>query len=40
VIGPIGWAALLFGLPVWTLGTTVLLVRGSVVRAAPVPAAG
>jgi hypothetical protein len=27
VIGPIGWAGLLFGLPVWTLGTTAMLVR-------------
>jgi hypothetical protein len=27
VIGPIGWAALLFGLPVWTLVTTFFLVR-------------
>jgi hypothetical protein len=27
VIGPIGWAALIFGLPVWTLGTTWMLVR-------------
>ena len=26
-IGPIGWAALIFGLPAWTLGTAVLLVR-------------
>jgi hypothetical protein len=26
-IGPIGWAALIFGLPLWVLGTTVLLVR-------------
>jgi hypothetical protein len=26
-IGPIGWAALIFGLPVWTLGTAILLVR-------------
>jgi hypothetical protein len=26
-IGPIGWAALIFGTPVWTLGTTILLVR-------------
>ena len=24
-IGPIGWAGLIYGLPVWTLGTTVLL---------------
>jgi hypothetical protein len=27
VIGPIGWAALLFGLPVWIIGTTVFLSR-------------
>lgn len=27
LIGPIGWAALLFGLPVWTLGTTYFLAR-------------
>ena len=27
VIGPIGWAALLLGLPVWTIGTTVFLRR-------------
>ena len=26
-IGPIGWAALLFGTPLWVLGTTFLLVR-------------
>lgn len=26
-IGPIGWAALIFGTPLWTLGTAVLLVR-------------
>jgi hypothetical protein len=26
-IGPIGWAALIFGTPVWTLGTAILLVR-------------
>jgi hypothetical protein len=25
VIGPIGWAGLIFGMPVWTVGTTVLL---------------
>ena len=28
VIGPIGWAGLIFGLPIWTLGTSWLLVRG------------
>lgn len=41
VIGPIGWAALIFGLPVWTLGTAWLLVRGGgrpAVAAAPTPA--
>jgi len=27
-IGPIGWAALIFGLPIWTLGTTWMLYRG------------
>jgi hypothetical protein len=26
-IGPIGWAALIFGLPVWTLVTAVILAR-------------
>lgn len=29
VIGPIGWAALIFGLPVWVLGTTFFLARSS-----------
>jgi hypothetical protein len=28
-IGPIGWAALIFGLPVWLLVTTALLVRSA-----------
>jgi len=27
LIGPIGWAALIFGFPLWTLGTTVFLAR-------------
>ncbi len=27
VIGPIGWAALIFGTPLWTLGTTWILLR-------------
>lgn len=27
VIGPIGWAALIFGLPLWILGTTFFLMR-------------
>jgi hypothetical protein len=26
-IGPIGWAALILGTPIWVLGTTILLVR-------------
>ena len=34
VIGPIGWAALLLGLPVWIIATTVFLRRSE----APVPA--
>jgi type IV secretory pathway TrbD component len=28
VIGPIGWAALIFGLPVWTLGTSLFVLLG------------
>jgi hypothetical protein len=28
VIGPIGWAGLIFGTPVWMLGTTFFLLRG------------
>ena len=31
VIGPVGWAALLLGLPIWTIGTTILLRRGPAV---------
>jgi len=27
IIGPIGWAGLIFGLPLWVLGTTFFLVR-------------
>ena len=27
VIGPIGWAALIFGVPIWTLGTAAMLLR-------------
>ncbi len=27
VIGPIGWAAVIFGVPIWTLGTTFMLMR-------------
>jgi hypothetical protein len=29
VIGPIGWAAVIFALPIWTLGTTFMLMRRS-----------
>jgi hypothetical protein len=29
VIGPIGWAAVIFAVPIWTLGTTFMLMRGS-----------
>lgn len=36
VIGPIGWAALLLGLPIWVISTTVLMVRRPGI---PVPAA-
>jgi hypothetical protein len=38
-IGPIGWAALIFGLPVWTLVTSVLLARTPRSRAATTAAA-
>ncbi|MEJ7568157.1 MAG: hypothetical protein WKF41_07815 [Gaiellaceae bacterium] len=34
VIGPIGWAALVFGLPIWVLGTTFFLARRSETAAA------
>ena len=37
VIGPIGWAGLIFGLPVWILVTTFFLVRRE--SAAPRPVA-
>jgi hypothetical protein len=36
-IGPIGWAALIFGTPVWTLGTSLLVGRRA--RRSPAPAA-
>ena len=39
-IGPIGWAGLIFGLPVWTLGTSVMLLRSSGPQAEAVPATG
>jgi len=29
VIGPIGWIGVIFGVPLWTLGTTWFLVRGT-----------
>jgi len=38
LIGPIGWAGLIYGVPLWTLGTTLLLVRGPRVRRAAVTA--
>jgi hypothetical protein len=38
VIGPIGWAGLLAGLPAWTLLTSVLLFRSNRPTSAPAPA--
>jgi len=38
VIGPIGWAALIFGTPIWTLGTCLLVGRERSPRRASVPA--
>jgi hypothetical protein len=40
IVGPIGWLGLIFGLPLWTLGTSlfVLLGSGTPVRAAAVTA--
>ena len=37
VIGPIGWAALIFATPIWTLGTSFMLLRSNARR--PVAAA-
>jgi hypothetical protein len=37
-IGPIGWAALIFGTPVWILGTSLLIGRRLRRSAAPAPA--
>jgi hypothetical protein len=37
-IGPIGWAALIFGIPVWTLGTSLFVLLGSRQRRAVVAA--
>jgi hypothetical protein len=28
-VGPIGWAAVIFGLPIWTLGTSLFMLLGS-----------
>ena len=39
VIGPIGWAALIFGLPIWTIGTAWLLARPQPSPAALTPVA-
>ena len=36
VIGPIGWAGLIFGLPLWVLGTTFFLVRREAPASRPV----
>jgi len=33
VIGPVGWAGLLFGVPLWTLGTSLLVLLGTQPRA-------
>jgi len=38
-IGPIGWAALIFGLPAWTLGTSLFVLLQRPERAAAVAAA-
>ncbi len=38
-IGPIGWAALIFGLPVWTLGTSLFVLLHRPVRATAAAAA-
>jgi hypothetical protein len=40
LIGPIGWAALVFGLPVWVLGTTICLARTPRERAGRAVAVG
>ena len=36
MIGPIGWAGLIFGLPLWVLGTTFFLVRREAPASRPV----
>jgi hypothetical protein len=38
-IGPIGWAALIFGLPIWTLGTAAILLWAPAARRASVATA-
>ncbi|HZR95188.1 MAG TPA: DUF4386 family protein [Gaiellaceae bacterium] len=38
VIGPIGWAALIFGTPIWTVGTSLLAGRASRRRTVAAPA--
>ena len=37
-IGPIGWAALIFGTPIWVLGTSLLVARRTRRSPAPTPA--
>ena len=32
IIGPIGWLGLIFGVPIWTLGTSLLVLLGSRAR--------
>jgi hypothetical protein len=39
VIGPIGWAAVIFATPIWTLATTWLLMRPRVSGPEVAPAA-
>jgi hypothetical protein len=38
IIGPIGWLGLIFGVPIWTLGTTVFLLLRSRERVQPATA--
>ena len=39
VIGPIGWAALIFATPIWVLGTTAMLLRSRTTRTEAAPPA-
>ncbi|HJU37869.1 MAG TPA: hypothetical protein VJ716_10680 [Gaiellaceae bacterium] len=39
VAGPIGWIGLIFGVPLWTLGTSLIVLLGSRERVRTVPAA-